>query len=121
MFYLLGYSTSIEKIRAQIWQPTRNRLSNGGLLPHWHNYNRHGISQPNQVAEHWNEVETQYQMPISGEIWKSNPLPSSYPPSIAFKAAQLQHPDKAIIFLRKIREALFVAQRISLIRNFCIE
>lgn len=61
----------------------------GGLLPHWHNYNRHGISKPDQVAEHWNEVETQYQMPISGEIWKSNPLPSSYPPSIAFKAAQL--------------------------------
>lgn len=40
----------------------------GGLLPHWHNYNRHGISKPDQVAEHWNEVETQYQMPISGEI-----------------------------------------------------
>lgn len=83
----------------------------GGLLPHWHNYNRHGISQPDQVAEHWNEVETHHQMPISGEIWKSNPLPSSYPPSIAFKAAQLQNPEKAIIFLRKIREALFVAQK----------
>jgi len=83
----------------------------GGLLPHWHNYNRHGITDPKQVALHWEEVEAKSGMPINGEIWKTDPLASSYPPSIAFKAAQLQSTDKAIIFLRKIREALFVAQR----------
>ncbi len=83
----------------------------GGLLPHWHNYNRHGITDPKQVAVHWEEVEAKSGMPINGEIWKTDPLASSYPPSIAFKAAQLQSTDKAIIFLRKIREALFVAQR----------
>jgi|GEM_PF-186426 len=83
----------------------------GGLLPHWHNYNRHGITDPKQVAVHWEEVEAKSGMPINGEIWKTDPLASSYPPSIAFKAAQLQSAEKAIIFLRKIREALFVAQR----------
>jgi hypothetical protein len=60
---------------------------------------------------HWEEVEVNSEMPINGEIWRTDPLSSSYPPSIAFKAAQLQNPEKAIIFLRKIREALFVAQK----------
>lgn len=83
----------------------------GGLLPKWHEYNRHGITEPKQVAVHWEEVEAKSEMPINGEIWRTDPLPSSYPPSIAFKAAQLQNPEKAIIFLRKIREALFVAQK----------
>ena len=83
----------------------------GGLLPKWHEYNRHGITDPKQVAVHWEEVEVNSEMPINGEIWRTDPLSSSYPPSIAFKAAQLQNPEKAIIFLRKIREALFVAQK----------
>lgn len=83
----------------------------GGLLPKWHEYNRHGITEPKQVAAHWEEVEAKSEMPIKGQIWRTDPLSSSYPPSIAFKAAQLQNPEKAIIFLRKIREALFVAQR----------
>lgn len=83
----------------------------GGLLPMWENFNRHGITEPQQVAAHWEEVEVNSEMPIKGEIWRTDPLPSSYPPSIAFKAAQLQNQEKAIIFLRKIREALFVAQR----------
>jgi 2-polyprenyl-6-methoxyphenol hydroxylase-like FAD-dependent oxidoreductase/predicted DsbA family dithiol-disulfide isomerase len=83
----------------------------GGLLPHWDNFNRHGISEPSEVGKHWDEVQSESQMPISGEIWRNNPLPSSYPPSIAFKAAQLQNQEKALIFLRKLREALFVAQQ----------
>ena len=47
-------------------------------------------------------------MPIDGNLWRENPLNSSFPPSIAFKAAQLQDIDKAIIFLRKINEAVFL-------------
>jgi predicted DsbA family dithiol-disulfide isomerase len=47
-------------------------------------------------------------MPIDGSLWKENPLQSSFPPSIAFKAAQLQNIDKAIILLRKINEFVFI-------------
>ena len=83
----------------------------GGLLPHWKGYNRFGISQPLDVAEHWDEVEAWSGMPMNGDIWRHNPLPSSYPPSIAFKAAQIQSAKKAIIFLRRIREVLFVGQQ----------
>lgn len=46
-------------------------------------------------------------MPIYPEIWYNDPPASSFPPSIAFKAAQMQDTDKAIIFLRRINELLF--------------
>ena len=29
-------------------------------------------------------------MPIDGDVWLEDPLNSSYPPSIAFKAAEMQ-------------------------------
>ena len=79
-----------------------------GMLPGWKNFNRGGIRQPEDVAAHWDEVSRESGMPIDGSLWKENPLQSSFPPSIAFKAAQLQNIDKAIILLRKINEFVFI-------------
>ena len=61
----------------------------GGLLPNW-SYNSGGISKPSDVAHHWDEVSLHYDMPIDGDVWLEDPLDSSYPPSIAFKAAQIK-------------------------------
>jgi predicted DsbA family dithiol-disulfide isomerase len=79
----------------------------GGLLPDW-SYNSGGISKPSDVAVHWDEVSLHYRMPIIGDVWMNDPLDSSYPPSIAFKAAELQDPVLAIQFLRVIREMVFI-------------
>lgn len=83
----------------------------GGLLPSWQGYNGGGISKPADVASHWEEASRYYEMPIDGDIWLKDPLPSSYPPSIAFKAAQLQDPHKALLFLRRIKEMLFLENK----------
>ncbi len=83
----------------------------GGLLPSWDIYNSGGISKPSDVAHHWDEVSRHYDMPIDGDVWLEDPLPSSYPPSIAFKAAQMQDPAKAVLFLRKLRELLFLQKK----------
>lgn len=82
----------------------------GGLLPDW-SYNSGGISKPSDVAHHWDEVSGYYDMPIDGDIWLEDPLHSSFPPSIAFKAAQLQNPTKAVLFLRAIREQVFLQKK----------
>lgn len=82
----------------------------GGLLPDW-SYNSGGISKPSDVAHHWDEVSGHYRMPIDGDVWLEDPLHSSYPPSIAFKAAQLQDPVRAIAFLRAIREMVFLEKK----------
>jgi predicted DsbA family dithiol-disulfide isomerase len=79
----------------------------GGLLPDW-SYNSGGISKPSDVAHHWDEVSIRYEMPIDGDVWLEDPLHSSYPPSIAFKAAQIQDEHKAFLFLRLIREMVFL-------------
>lgn len=82
----------------------------GGLLRDW-TYNSGGISKPSDVAHHWDEVSIHYDMPIDGDVWLEDPLPSSYPPSIAFKAAQTQSPEKAISFLRILREKVFLQKQ----------
>lgn len=82
----------------------------GGLLPDW-SYNSGGISKPSDVAGHWDEVSHHYDMPIDGDVWLEDPLPSSYPPSIAFKAAQMQDEAKALRFLRRIREMVFLEKK----------
>lgn len=80
----------------------------GGLLPSWKNFNRGGIQQSNDVIAHWDEVAHVTGMPIDSSVWKTDPLESSFPPSIAFKAAQMQDVDKAIIFLRRMNELVFL-------------
>jgi predicted DsbA family dithiol-disulfide isomerase len=80
----------------------------GGLLPSWEGFNGGGISKPSDVYQHWEEVSHHYGMPMVGDVWLKDPLPSSYPPSIAFKAAQIQDEQKAILFLRRLREMVFV-------------
>jgi predicted DsbA family dithiol-disulfide isomerase len=83
----------------------------GGLLPSWDNFNRGGITNPAEAAEHWRQVAAAEKMPMNPNVWIENPIPSSYPPSIAFKAAQMQDTDKAIIFLRRLNEMLFLESK----------
>lgn len=80
----------------------------GGLLPSWDEYERGPITKPSDVAPHWEEVCMIHGIPLDGDIWIEDPLPSSYPPSIAFKAAQMQDADLALLFLRRIKEMLFL-------------
>lgn len=83
----------------------------GGLLPGWKNFYSGGITKPSDVAHHWDEVSLHYEMPIDGDVWLEDPLSSSYPPSIAFIAAQLQNKAKAVKFLRHIREMVFLEKK----------
>ncbi len=83
----------------------------GGLLPSWDVYNSGGISKPSDVAGHWDEVSPHYRMPIIGDVWLEDPLSSSYPPSVAFKAAELQDHAKALVFLRRLREQVLLEKK----------
>ena len=83
----------------------------GGLLPGWDGFNGGGISKPGDVATHWDEMSQHYKMPIIGDVWLEDPLSSSYPPSIAFKAAELQDKDLAHAFMRRMREMVFMEKR----------
>ncbi len=85
----------------------------GGLLPGWEGFadSANGISKPSDVAHHWDEVGQHTGMSIDGDIWLEDPLDSSFPPSIAFKAVQKQGEELAVKFLRNIREKLFLEKK----------
>ncbi len=82
----------------------------GGLLSGWGGFadKSNGISKPSDVAHHWDEVGAETGMSIDGDIWINDPLSSSYPPSIAFKAMEKQGIELSVIFLRKVREMVFL-------------
>lgn len=105
-----GIEPQLRKLKLEYGSEIEIEYRMGGLLPDW-SYNSGGISKPSDVAHHWDEVSLYYDMPIDGDVWLEDPLHSSYPPSIAFKAAQMQNQEKAILFLREIREMVFLHKK----------
>lgn len=105
-----GIEPQLRKLKLEYGNSIEIEYRMGGLLPDW-NYNSGGISKPSDVAHHWDEVSVYYDMPIDGDVWLEDPLSSSYPPSIAFKAAQIQDKEKAVLFLREIRIMVFLQKK----------
>lgn len=105
-----GIEPQLRRLKLEYDSEVEVEYHMGGLLKDW-SYNSGGISKPSDVAHHWDEVSHHYEMPIDGDVWLEDPLSSSYPPSIAFKAAQIQDKQKAILFLRKIREMVFLEKK----------
>lgn len=105
-----GIEPQLRKLKLEYGYDLDLEYRMGGLLPDW-SYNSGGIGKPSDVAHHWDEVSVHYDMPIDGDVWLEDPLDSSYPPSIAFKAAQMQDEEKAILFLREIREMVFLQKK----------
>jgi putative protein-disulfide isomerase len=105
-----GIEPQLRRLKLEYGNSIEIEYRMGGLLPDW-SYNNGGIGKPSDVAHHWDEVSPYYDMPIDGDVWLEDPLHSSYPPSIAFKAAQLQDKEKAVLFLRRIREMVFMEKK----------
>lgn len=105
-----GIEPQLRKLKLEYGNAIEIEYRMGGLLPDW-NYNSGGIGKPSDVAAHWDEVSEHYDMPIDGDLWLEDSLDSSYPPSIAFKAAQLQDEAKAHLFMREMREMVFLKKK----------
>ncbi|MCF7980819.1 MAG: DsbA family protein [Pseudomonadales bacterium] len=106
-----GIEPQLRKLTLEYGPVFEMQYCMGGLLPSWDYFSSGGIRKPSDVAGHWDAASAHYEMPIDGDVWLEDPLSSSYPPSVAVKAAQMQDQEKAILFLRKIREMLFLEKR----------
>lgn len=105
-----GIEPQLRKLKLEYGNDIEIEYHMGGLLPDW-SYSGGGISSPSDVAHHWDAASHNYDMPIDGDIWLEDPLNSSYPPSIAYKAAELQSDKKAGTFLRELREMVFLKKK----------
>ena len=84
----------------------------GGLLPGWEGFrDSAGINQPSDIPPHWDEVAERYGQPIDASVWHSDPLHSSYPPSVAVHAVRAIAPSREDDYLRRLRQALFLEAR----------
>lgn len=106
-----GIEPQLRRLKLEYGDAVEIEYRMGGLLPSWEVYNSGAISKPSDVAHHWDEVSAYYEMPIDGDVWLEDPLPSSYPPSVAFKAAQMQNETKALLFMRRVREQVFIEKK----------
>jgi len=105
-----GIEPQLRKLKLEYGDYVEIEYRMGGLLPDW-SYNSGGISKPADVAHHWDEASAHYEMPIDGDVWLEDPLDSSYPSCIAVKAAQLQDKQKAVQFMRILREMLYLDKK----------
>lgn len=78
----------------------------GGLLESWSVFYDalNDIGKPAQVAPHWADVSQRSGMPIDEKLWIEDPPDSTYPASIAVKAAQRQGEVVGERYLRRVRE-----------------
>lgn len=106
-----GIDPQLRKLKKEYGHYFTIEYRMGGLLKSWDSYGGSDVNGPTNVATHWDEASKQYNMPIDGSVWLEDPLASSYPPSIAFKAAEIQDKHKAILFLRRIKEMVFIEKK----------
>ncbi|OZM58275.1 dithiol-disulfide isomerase [Lottiidibacillus patelloidae] len=63
------------------------------------------------LAQIWEKAASRSGMSCDGDIWKEAPLSSLFMASIAIKAAELQGKRHGVMFLRKLRELLFLQKQ----------
>lgn len=82
----------------------------GGLLPRWHHFRDRNfpIETPADVVRHWTEMARVHGQPIDPSVWLRDPVPSSYPPSIALHVVRHIAPALEERYLRRLRQALFL-------------
>lgn len=80
----------------------------GGLVEDFESFYdaANDISDPTDVAPHWEAAAARHGMPVDVGVWQSDPPMSSYPASEAFHAARFQGSDVAGQYLRRLREAV---------------
>lgn len=63
------------------------------------------------VADRWMAATDHHGMPVDPDLWRENPPCSSYPASVAYKAAEYQGSNLAHRYLRRLREAVAADRR----------
>jgi 2-polyprenyl-6-methoxyphenol hydroxylase-like FAD-dependent oxidoreductase/predicted DsbA family dithiol-disulfide isomerase len=82
----------------------------GGMLESWDRFEFQNkeVQKADYLCNLWDIESQKNGICLDSEIWKLNPISSSYPASIAFYAAKLQDEKKAYSFLYSLREMLFL-------------
>jgi len=86
----------------------------GGLLEDWDSLRQIDSEKSNSdyLEQLWLTESKKHGIHLESSIWKLSPIKSSYLVSEAFCAIQMQSTEKAVVFLRLIRESIFLLETI---------
>ncbi|WP_196139347.1 DsbA family protein [Aliikangiella sp. G2MR2-5] len=86
------------------------RYIHGGLLPGWKNFGDpgNGISKPEDVIPHWQQVAAHYGQPIDPSVWINDPIDNSYVLCQAAITVRQLRPELESVFVRLMREQIFL-------------
>lgn len=95
----------------------------GGMINGWGSYSDpvNSVHRPGQMGPLWMQAQHMSGMPIDTRIWIEDPPSSSWPASVAVKAAELQSTLAADLYLRRLREAVMVERRNIARRDVLLE
>src|SRR5688572_31972150 len=71
-----GIEPQLRKLKLEYGEFYDIEYRMGGLLHSWNTYGGNDVSNPTDVAQHWDEVSAIYEMPIDGNVWIEDPLHS---------------------------------------------
>jgi putative protein-disulfide isomerase len=119
---LCCWSWALEPVWRQIERHHPGSLSwtviLGGMIESWSSFSDpiNDVASPPQLAPLWQLAGRMTSVPIDPLIWHVDPPASSYPASVAVKAAGLQGTEAAIQYLRLAREAV-MTRRLNIARR----
>ncbi|MFC7131981.1 MULTISPECIES: DsbA family oxidoreductase [Salinibaculum] len=108
-----GSEPVITHLRVAYGDQLRIEYVMGGLVEDFEEFYdaANDISEPSEVAPHWEEAADHHGMPVDTAVFDSDPPQSTYPASTAFAAARLQDRETAHRYLRRLREAVAMEGR----------
>jgi len=102
-----GSEPVVRHLRATYGEQIQFEYVMGGLVEEFETFYdaANDISQPSDVAPHWESASEVHGMPVDTLIFETDPAESTYPASVAFVAARQQDRRDAQRYLRALREA----------------
>lgn len=99
------------------------RYRMGGMIGSWDRYEDplNSVSKPSQMGPLWYQVREVTGVDLDDTIWMEDPPWSSYPASIAVKAAELQSPATGEDYLRRLWRAVMTERRNIARRDVLLE
>lgn len=108
-----AFEPHLRRLRYELGDRLRISYHLGGMIPDWQSFSDplNSVDRPSQMGSHWYQVRQHTAMPLDERIWVEDAPTSSYPASIAVKAAQLQGADQGESYLRRLRESVMSMRR----------
>lgn len=100
----------LRRLRERLGAALAWRYRLGGMIEAWQRYSDplNSVSMPSQMGPLWLHARRVTGAALNDRVWVDDPPASSYPASLAVKAAELQSREHGETFLRDVWKALMV-------------